>query len=86
MLSADTKLVPVPTADYIAKNAPERYIKDVPIYVVGIKKAVADDVVQYNRAYKQVSFLYDNIVKKREATMARVHRHRENKVATLRNE
>ena len=80
MLSADFKLVPVPSADYIAKNKPQRYITGVPIYAVGTNTNGKTERTRYNRAYEQVVKLKEDVVNIRAARKATAQRWRDDKV------
>ena len=82
MLTADYKLIPVRSAEYIAKNKPERYMKGVPIYVVGTNQK--KEKVNYDRAYTQVMKLFDAIVKSRAKRKTAKQPWRQNKFLNVR--
>ena len=84
MLNADYKLVPVPAADYIAKHAPKRYIRDVPNYAVFVAPVGQTNCPAYQRAYAQVVKLYDLVVKWKAANVVSTLRWRANKSVNVR--
>ena len=85
MLSADYKLIPVPTSDYIEKNEPQSYMKGAPIYAVGTYQHKGkEERKNYSRAYEQVTKLFDVFVKRRAQQTVVTRQCRENRCSNVR--
>ena len=85
MLSADYKLTPVPSANYIEKNEPERYVKDIPVYAVNTYNSGGrEGKNNYSRVYDKIRYLYNTIVDQRAQNNKRSRQKRDRKNMTIR--
>ena len=85
MLSADYKLTPVPSADYIEKNKPENSIKGILVYAVNTHKSIGKDgIANYDRTYTQIKQLFGHIVNQRALQNERSRQFRNRRWLTMR--